>query len=128
MIFFVYLFNTSPLPPIKKKIMFEIENDCIEKKTELKRKIVILTITEACNLKCTYCFETKKTKKVMSLDVAKDAIKYAFENSDDFDEIEFDLFGGEPTLHKDLIKKIVTWTYEQNFNKPYLFFWTQMEL
>ncbi|MCK5062183.1 4Fe-4S cluster-binding domain-containing protein [Candidatus Parcubacteria bacterium] len=90
--------------------------------TEIKRKIVILTITEACNLKCSYCFETEKTEKVMNIEVAKDAITYAFNNSSGFDEIEFDLFGGEPTLCKELIKKIVDWTYRQNFKKPYLFF------
>jgi uncharacterized protein len=89
---------------------------------EPKRKIVVLTITEACNLKCTYCFETEKTKKVMSAEVAKKAITDAFDNSDGFDEIEFDLFGGEPTIYIGLIKEIVEWTYNQSFNKPYLFF------
>lgn len=89
---------------------------------ELKRKIVMLTLTENCNLACVYCFEKAKTKKVMDLEVAKTAISYEFQNTDDFDEIEIDLFGGEPTLCIDLIKELVEWTNLQNFSKPYVFF------
>lgn len=36
-----------------------------EIKGDLKRKIVILTLTENCNLDCIYCFEKAKTKKLM---------------------------------------------------------------
>lgn len=89
---------------------------------ELKRKIVMLTLTENCNLSCVYCFEKAKTKKVMSIEVAKNALLHEFKNSDDFDEIEIDLFGGEPTLCMDVIKELVEWTYNQNFTKPYIFF------
>jgi len=89
---------------------------------EKKRKIVVLTITEYCNLSCVYCFEKAKTKKAMNIEVAKSTIEYEFKNSDDFDEIEFDLFGGEPTLYFSLIKEIVAWTFVQEFQKPYLFF------
>lgn len=92
-----------------------------KKDIEKKRKIVVLTITEDCNLDCVYCFEKAKTKKVMDIQVAKVAIEYEFKNSDDFDEIEFDLFGGEPTLYINLIKEIVEWTYAQEFQKSYLF-------
>jgi len=93
-----------------------------KKDTELKRKIVMLTLTENCNLSCVYCFEKAKTKKVMNIQVAKDALTHEFNNSTDFDEIEIDLFGGEPTLCMDLIKELVEWTYIQGFTKPYIFF------
>lgn len=94
----------------------------IKDSVEPKRKIVMLTLTENCNLNCVYCFEKAKTKKVMSIETAKNALTYEFKNSDDFDEIEIDLFGGEPTLCMDVIKELVEWTYNQNFQKPYLFF------
>jgi radical SAM protein with 4Fe4S-binding SPASM domain len=81
-----------------------------------------MTLTESCNLKCVYCFEKAKTKQFMDIQVAKNAIEYEFNNSDEFDEIEFDLFGGEPTLCKDTIKELVEWTYNQEFGKPFLFF------
>lgn len=91
-------------------------------KDDLKRKIVILTLTENCNLDCIYCFEKAKTKKVMNIDVAKKAISYEFQNTEGFDEIEIDLFGGEPTLCIDAIQEIVEWTNAQCFQKPYIFF------
>ena len=93
-----------------------------EMNLEKKRKIVMLILTENCNLSCVYCFEKAKTKAKMSLQIAKSAVEYELNNSDQFDEIEFDLFGGEPTLCKPLIQELVEWTNDQGFQKPYLFF------
>lgn len=90
--------------------------------TGRRRKIVILTVTERCNLECVYCYEHAKTKEVMSAEIAKSTIEYEFANSDAFDEIEFDLFGGEPTLRKDFIIELVEWTVSKQFAKPFLFF------
>ena len=87
-----------------------------------RRKTVMLTLTEACNLDCVYCFERAKTNRTMSLQVAKQAVASEFRNSDGFDEIEIDLFGGEPSLCRDLIMELVSWTDAQEFGKPYLFF------
>ncbi len=86
------------------------------------RRIVILTITEHCNLDCVYCYEKAKTKKTMTLDRAKEIIAFEFENSNEFDEIEIDLFGGEPTLRKKFIQEIVEWTKNNNFKKPFIFY------
>lgn len=91
-------------------------------KSDIKRKIAMLTITEHCNLDCVYCFEKSKTKKVMDLKTAQKSINFEFNHLDDFDEIEFDVFGGEPTLRKKFIIDIVEWTYGQNYDKPFLFF------
>jgi uncharacterized protein len=88
----------------------------------VKRKLVMLTITENCNLDCVYCYEKDKTKRVMDIEAAKNAIDHEFSNSGEFEEIEFDLFGGEPVLCKDLIMELVEWTSKQHFSKPYLFF------
>jgi radical SAM protein with 4Fe4S-binding SPASM domain len=93
-----------------------------EKVVEQKRKMVMLTITENCNLDCIYCFEKKKTKNVMDLTIAKNIISYEFSNSDKFDLIEFHLFGGEPIMCKKMIKELVEWTCSQKFQKPFLFF------
>lgn len=93
-----------------------------KQENELKRKIVMLTLTENCNLDCVYCFEKAKTKKVMDIQVAKKAIAFEFQNSEGFDEIEIDLFGGEPTLCMEVIKELVEWTFNQAFQKPYIFF------
>jgi uncharacterized protein len=58
----------------------------------------------------------------MTLATAQSAIQYEFENSDHYDEIEFDLFGGEPALCQRLIQELVKWTEIKNFAKPYVFF------
>jgi len=86
------------------------------------RKIVVLTLTERCNLKCSYCFQTAKTMKSMPLHVARRIVKREVETSPEFDEIEFDLFGGEPTLCIPLLQGLVEWTESQRFGKPYVFF------
>lgn len=86
------------------------------------RKTVLLTLTEHCNLDCTYCFEKQKSKRSMDIQLAKHIVKTECLGSDDFDEIEFDLFGGEPTLRKVDIVNLVDWSLDQRFAKPHLFF------
>lgn len=70
------------------------------------RKTIMLTITERCNLNCIYCYEHNKTKKAMSFETAKKILDYEFSLDDGYDVIEIDLFGGEPFLEFELLKKI----------------------
>ncbi len=88
----------------------------------VNRKVIMLTVTESCNLDCVYCYEGQKSQKNMDIEVAKNIITDAFVNSDDFEEIEFDFFGGEPTIQKETIMELVEWSFSQNFNKPFYFF------
>lgn len=71
-----------------------------------KRKTVMLTVTEKCNLNCTYCYEHCKSPRSMSFETAKRILDYEFSQKDGFDFIEVDLFGGEPFLEFELLKKI----------------------
>jgi uncharacterized protein len=112
----------SVFSPCVEDDLLNANNNATNYDFEKKRKIVVLTLTENCNLDCAYCFEKNKSKQFMDIQIAKKVIEYEFTHSDEFDEIEFDLFGGEPTLRKSLIKKLVGWTYAQTFEKPYLFF------
>ena len=89
---------------------------------EKKRKILTLTITEFCNLDCVYCYERKKSSRVMPLSIAKAAVQNAAGISSEFDEIEVHLFGGEPTLRKKFIIDLVDWTEKQKFPKSVVFF------
>ena len=66
----------------------------------------MLTITEKCNLNCTYCYEHCKSPRSMSFETAKRILDYEFSLNDGFDFIEVDLFGGEPFLEFELLKKI----------------------
>lgn len=63
----------------------------------------------------------------MSFELAKKIIRKEFEfvqNSSDYDEIEFELFGGEPFVKFDLMKQIMEWTWSQKWKIPYYFFAT----
>lgn len=73
---------------------------------EKKIKTVTLTLTQSCNLACIYCYEHHKSARVMNVEAAKKIIDYELASSKDFDELEFDLFGGEPFLAFDAMKEI----------------------
>lgn len=70
---------------------------------------VVLLLSQACNLRCTYCYADGgeyHNKGFMSLDTAKKSIDYVFENTKE-DNISIILFGGEPLLDFKLFKDCV---------------------
>ena len=73
-------------------------------------KEIILMATNACNLRCKYCYETNKNAPSMQLDKLKvqlkDEIKY---KSKGFKRFVFNFHGGEPFLTFDKIKSLVEW-------------------
>ena len=72
----------------------------------------MLMVTHACNLNCSYCYETHKRNVFMDVNLAKDVIlreaQFVSESAD-FDELEIDFMGGEPFMNFPLIKEIVEW-------------------
>lgn len=80
------------------------------------KKLITITLTNDCNLNCIYCYEHNKSTKSISADLAKEIIKQEFDKEDDFAEIEFDLFGGEPFLEWDLIRELSE--YISLYNSP----------
>lgn len=83
--------------------------------SELKVKNITFVVTEQCNLACTYCYETHKTNKRMTWDVAKKAVDMLFDkekvNSYYDPEVApgviLEFIGGEPLLETKLIDQIV---------------------
>jgi len=69
-------------------------------------KEVMLILTEGCNLACSYCFEHYKTSKKMNFKTAKKIIDAEMAMNDGTDECRFTMFGGEPFLEIDMIKRI----------------------
>ncbi|MBQ8237110.1 MAG: 4Fe-4S cluster-binding domain-containing protein [Oscillospiraceae bacterium] len=69
-------------------------------------KTVTITLTQACNLSCSYCYEHHKSPKSMDWCTAKRIIDHELSNTNDIDGIEFDLFGGEPFKEFKLIQQI----------------------
>lgn len=82
-----------------------------------KPKVVSLTLTQNCNLACTYCYEHNKSLQVMDFDTAKTIIDKEFSMLQDDEYIEFDLFGGEPFLEFELLKKITEYVCEVKGNR-----------
>ncbi len=87
-------------------------------------KSVTLTLTEGCNLACSYCYEDHKSKRTMSLETAKKIITEEMTADDGFEFIQIDFFGGEPFLAFNTLKEITEYIRESNFKKPYQLFAT----
>ncbi|MDV3428210.1 MAG: thioether cross-link-forming SCIFF peptide maturase [Bacillota bacterium] len=74
-------------------------------------KALCLNIAHDCNLRCKYCFadegEYRGKRELMSFEVGKRAIDFVIKHSGPRKNIEVDLFGGEPLMVFDTVKKIV---------------------
>lgn len=87
---------------------FLMDNDRLNQKV-FSSYIAFSTL---CNFACVYCFEEGQSdrKKIMSLEVLDNVInwyeKKIIENN--YSKIRVELFGGEPLIHKDLIKIFIT--------------------
>ena len=84
-----------------------------------KRRIISRTctfqVTDACNLRCTYCYQICKQQHFMSFDIAKkfaDMLLESTVNNNEYIDVEtspgvvFEFIGGEPFLAIDLISEI----------------------
>lgn len=88
---------------------------------------VTFQVTEACNLKCTYCYQINKSPKVMSWETAKACVDLLFNMyEEDLEDgfinrktefIILDFIGGEPMLQIGLIHRIVDYFIEQSLEK-----------
>lgn len=83
--------------------------------SNLRVKNITFVVTERCNLACLYCYETHKSNKVMSWEVAKEAVDFILDEKRingyyDFNTAKgviLEFIGGEPLLEIDLIDRIV---------------------
>lgn len=86
-----------------------------------------IAFSTLCNFACVYCYEEGQTKRnfVMNEDILQKTIDW-YKNvisKNNYKKCKITLFGGEPLLHKDLIRKFVTEIYEYtNKNKVELKF------
>ena len=87
-------------------------------------KVVSITLTQNCNLACTYCYENHKSKKIISFDIAKEIIDTELSSINLDEKIEFDLFGGEPFLEFELIKQITEYICKNKGDKQCIIFAT----
>lgn len=88
---------------------------------------VTFVVTEDCCLNCTYCYETHKTKKKMSIETAKQIVDYLFELYDKDDKnlpinkntqsIVLEFIGGEPLLEINLIMETCDYFWAKAIEK-----------
>ena len=89
---------------------------------EKRTKTVTITLTQSCNLSCKYCYEEHKRSRSMDFDCAFGIISKELSKTDDYEFVVLDLFGGEPFLQFNLIKKLVAsvrakeWEHDYHFS------------
>lgn len=83
---------------------------------------VTFKVTEDCNLKCTYCYQTHKTPNRMSFETAKKFADYLLDAAESDNEyinkevspgVIIEFIGGEPFLEIDLIERICDYMENQ---------------
>lgn len=94
-------------------------------------RTITFQVTEDCCLYCTYCYQNNKSKKIMSFDVAKQAIDDILTRSDkvtdyidshDTRGVIIEFIGGEPFMAIDIISQISDYFIEKmiELNHPWL--------
>lgn len=87
-------------------------------------KTLTIQLTEDCNLRCTYCYQINKSKKVMPFETAKKVIDALFEDNwklkgyyshENITALILEFVGGEPFLEVKLMDKIMDYYIEQAF-------------
>jgi uncharacterized protein len=84
-------------------------------------RMCMLIVTHSCNLNCTYCYESHKSKKQMTPALAKSIILKELalvQSSEKFEKLEIHFMGGEPFMNFTLIKEIVEWLAELKHSVP----------
>ena len=82
---------------------------------------IILQVTQNCNLRCKYCSYSNSNNttqrnhslKHMDFDTAKKGIDYFVKHSSDSEDVAIGLYGGEPLIEFDLVKKIIEYSNQQ---------------
>lgn len=112
--YFIEKYNIrSILNPPEIKIAHRYNTKNIRNIINSHRKLLILSITNRCNLNCTYCIyhdkfsEDSNINHTMSFETAKKAIDNLIEHSINLDNIHIGFYGGESLLEFELIKKCV---------------------
>ena len=87
-------------------------------------KHVLLSLTEACNLNCTYCFEKySRSKDCMDVETAVSIIEAELTAPSKYSFFKIDLFGGEPFLEFEKFKQICERIWSKEWNRNYIM-WT----
>jgi uncharacterized protein len=65
-------------------------------------------VTDDCNLRCRYCYQTDKQPRDMSVETALQTADYFFDiYQNKYDKVVFDFIGGEPFVRIDLLDNVI---------------------
>lgn len=98
-------------------------DDVLENMLSNKLWLIILQVTQQCNLKCDYCVYSgnynnrQHSNKKMDFETAKKCIDFLVEHSNDTKRAAFGFYGGEPLLEFELIKKCIEYVEEKTEGK-----------
>ncbi len=118
------------LSPKRLKEIRHPELDGLEHSLESRMDQLILQVTQACNLTCSYCpyanktdgkLQRNHTDKCMSVETAKRAVDFFLEHSGDKRKSVVSFYGGEPLISFDLIREIVQYAREKFLGKEIRF-------
>ena len=106
----------------------DVKNSSIwDVESSTNRRTCMLMVTHACNLNCSYCYESHKKNAYMDVNLAKEIISREVrfvKESDQFDELQIDFMGGEPFMNFPLIKDVVEWVETGVIDVPWICFAT----
>ncbi len=107
----------------KVREISHIEDHVLEYHLDNKLKMIVLQVTQNCNLRCHYCaysgnyLNRKHTDIRMDFDTARKGIDFLIRNSRDVNNIRVGFYGGEPLLEFGLVKKCIDYTIEATEGK-----------
>ena len=87
-------------------------------------KVIILTLTNNCNLSCVYCYEHNKEARCMKYDTAEEIIMREMTAEDGSDFVCIYYFGGEPFTAFETIKRIHSFLRGRSWSKKWFTFCT----
>ena len=78
---------------------------------------VLLPLTDCCNLRCKYCYQPKNEYIFMSKEIAKKTLDMLFKDIEEIGIRTLNIFGGEPTLNKEILEYIIDYyiSYRSRF-------------
>lgn len=85
------------------------------------KRTVVLTLTNCCNLHCSYCYEGMKNNRSMSFETARRILEQKFA-ANTGNELQIDFHGGEPLYCFDIIRQICEWAFSEKRYCKYIFF------
>lgn len=113
--------NFEQIQDTMAKLYPELHNsrdkNSLSNKDRFLSRTVTWQVTDDCNLKCSYCYQINKGKRVMSLETAKKFVDMLLACDESCDYINptispfivLEFIGGEPMLEVDLIDEILTY-------------------